>query len=171
KEVLHRRFKRLLTEDPDRAKGMWPDLLLIDGGAGQLSAVQEVMRELGLTDKVKLVGVAKGPDRDAGRERFFMPGKPDFSLPLRDPTLYFIQRLRDEAHRFAIGTHRARRKKDTLKNPLDKIPGVGPTRKRAILHHFGSAKAVGRAAVEDLMAVDGVSEKMAQTIFDHFQKG
>jgi len=185
REVFTRRFSRLMKEHGDGAPETaadsgseaedalppWPDLVLIDGGAGQLSAVQEVMKELGLTDKVKLVGVAKGPDRDAGRERFFMPGKPDFSLPLRDPTLYFIQRLRDEAHRFAIGTHRARRKKDTLKNPLDKIPGVGPTRKRAILHHFGSAKAVGRAAVEDLMAVDGVSEKMAQTIFDHFQKG
>ncbi|MEM1038981.1 MAG: excinuclease ABC subunit UvrC [Pseudomonadota bacterium] len=185
REVFTRRFARLLKEHgsaQDEANGNadaqangtlppWPDLVLIDGGAGQLSAVKEVMDELGLTDRVNLVGVAKGPDRDAGRERFFQPGKPDFSLPLRDPTLYFIQRLRDEAHRFAIGTHRARRKKDTLKNPLDEIPGVGPTRKRAILHHFGSAKAVGRAAIEDLMAVEGVSERMAQTIFDHFQKG
>ena len=145
--------------------------MLIDGGAGQLSAVREVMDELGLTDKINLVGVAKGPDRDAGRERFFQPGKQSFSLPVRDPTLYFIQRLRDEAHRFAIGTHRARRKKDTLKNPLDEIAGIGPARKRAILHHFGSAKAVGRAAVEDLMVVDGVSEAMAQRIYDHFQKG
>ncbi|MEL6734741.1 MAG: excinuclease ABC subunit UvrC [Pseudomonadota bacterium] len=185
REVFTRRFARLLKEHgsaEDEASGNaeaqangtlppWPDLVLIDGGAGQLSAVKEVMEELGLTDRVNLAGVAKGPDRDAGRERFFQPGKPDFSLPLRDPTLYFIQRLRDEAHRFAIGTHRARRKKDTLKNPLDEIPGVGPTRKRAILNHFGSAKAVGRAAMEDLMAVEGVSERMAQTIFDHFQKG
>ncbi|MCJ8309798.1 MAG: excinuclease ABC subunit UvrC [Hyphomicrobiales bacterium] len=184
REVFTRRFSRLLTEHADENGARkkddeadsdtlppWPDLVLIDGGAGQLSAVVEVMEELGLTDQVKLVGVAKGPDRDAGRERFFSPGKQAFSLPLRDPTLYFIQRLRDEAHRFAIGTHRARRKKDTLKNPLDEIAGIGPARKRAILHHFGSAKAVSRAAVEDLLVVDGVSEAMAQRIYDHFQKG
>ncbi|MEL6946916.1 MAG: excinuclease ABC subunit UvrC, partial [Pseudomonadota bacterium] len=186
REVFTRRFSRLVKEHGDQPPTAndapeaeseadvlppWPDLVLIDGGAGQLSAVQEVMKDLGLTGKVNLVGVAKGPDRDAGRERFFQPGKPSFSLPLRDPTLYFIQRLRDEAHRFAIGTHRARRKKETLKNPLDEIAGVGPSRKRAILHHFGSAKAVSRAAVEDLMAVDGVSERLAQTIFDHFQNG
>ena len=181
KEVFTRRFSRLLKEHGDQSEKSdevepdtlppWPDLVLIDGGAGQLSAVREVMDELGLTDKINLVGVAKGPDRDAGRERFFQPGKQSFSLPLRDPTLYFIQRLRDEAHRFAIGTHRARRKKDTLKNPLDEIAGIGPARKRAILHHFGSAKAVGRAAVEDLMVVEGVSEAMAQRIYDHFQKG
>ena len=184
REVFTRRFSRLLKEHADengeRADSgeayadtlpPWPNLVLIDGGAGQISAVNEVMDELGLTDKVKLVGVAKGPDRDAGRERFFSPGKQPFSLPLRDPTLYFIQRLRDEAHRFAIGTHRARRKKDTLKNPLDEIAGIGPARKRAILHHFGSAKAVGRAAVEDLLVVEGVSEAMAQRIYDHFQKG
>lgn len=184
REVFTRRFSRLLKEHADEngerkqddeadsdTLPPWPDLVLIDGGAGQLSAVKDVMEELGLTDQVKLVGVAKGPDRDAGRERFFSPGKQPFSLPLRDPTLYFIQRLRDEAHRFAIGTHRARRKKDTLKNPLDEIAGIGPARKRAILHHFGSAKAVGRAAVEDLLVVDGVSEAMAQRIYDHFQKG
>ncbi|NRB31574.1 MAG: excinuclease ABC subunit UvrC, partial [Rhizobiaceae bacterium] len=184
REVFTRRFSRLLKEHADENGARkkddeadsdtlppWPDLVLIDGGAGQLSAVVEVMEELGLTDQVKLVGVAKGPDRDAGRERFFSPGKQAFSLPLRDPTLYFIQRLRDEAHRFAIGTHRARRKKDTLKNPLDEIAGIGPARKRAILHHFGSAKAVSRAAVEDLLVVDGVSEAMAQRIYDHFQKG
>ncbi|MGI9364712.1 MAG: excinuclease ABC subunit UvrC [Rhizobiaceae bacterium] len=184
KEVFTRRFSRLIKEhgrtadrgpqddeDRDDALPPWPDLVLIDGGAGQLSAVLDVMKELNLEDQVKLVGVAKGPDRDAGRERFFMPGKKSFSLPLRDPTLYFIQRLRDEAHRFAIGTHRARRKKDTLKNPLDEIDGIGPARKRAILHHFGSAKAVSRAAVEDLQAVDGVSEAMALRIYNHFQKG
>ena len=184
REVFTRRFSRLLKEHADENGARkkddeadsdtlppWPDLVLIDGGAGQLSAVVEVMEALGLTDQVKLVGVAKGPDRDAGRERFFSPGKQAFSLPLRDPTLYFIQRLRDEAHRFAIGTHRARRKKDTLKNPLDEIAGIGPARKRAILHHFGSAKAVSRAAVEDLLVVDGVSEAMAQRIYDHFQKG
>ena len=164
REVFARRFSRLLKENGDQRPdteaesdtiGPWPDLVLIDGGAGQLSAVEEVMEELGLTGKVPLVGVAKGPDRDAGRERFFMPGRQSFSLPLRDPTLYFIQRLRDEAHRFAIGTHRARRKKDMVKNPLDEIPGIGPGRKRALLHHFGSAKQASRAAVEDLKAVDG----------------
>jgi excinuclease ABC subunit C len=188
REVFTRRFSRLLKEhgdreNSDRENGQrdsenstetlppWPDLVLIDGGAGQLSAVQQVMDELDLSGKVNLVGVAKGPDRDAGRERFFMPGKSSFSLPLRDPTLYFIQRLRDEAHRFAIGTHRARRKKETLKNPLDEIAGIGPARKRAILHHFGSAKAAGRAGLEDLMVVDGVSQAMAKRIYDHFQKG
>jgi len=186
--VFTRRFSRLLKEhgdreNSDRENGQlysenstetlppWPDLVLIDGGAGQLSAVQQVMDELDLSGKVNLVGVAKGPDRDAGRERFFMPGKSSFSIPLRDPTLYFIQRLRDEAHRFAIGTHRARRKKETLKNPLDEIAGIGPARKRAILHHFGSAKAAGRAGLEDLMVVDGVSQAMAKRIYDHFQKG
>ncbi len=180
REVFKRRFSRLLKENGERKAdeetaddtiGPWPDLVLIDGGAGQLSAVEEVMEELDLVGKIPLVGVAKGPDRDAGRERFFMPGKPSFSLPLRDPTLYFIQRLRDEAHRFAIGTHRARRKKEMVKNPLDEIPGIGPGRKRAILHHFGSAKQASRAAVDDLKAVDGISEAMAQQIYDHFQKG
>ncbi|MEM1317735.1 MAG: helix-hairpin-helix domain-containing protein, partial [Pseudomonadota bacterium] len=180
KEVFSRRFARLKKEAGDEppkdeaaddAMPAWPDLVLIDGGAGQLSAVQEIMKELDLTDKVNLVGVAKGIDRDAGRERFHQPGKKDFTLPLRDPTLYFIQRMRDEAHRFAIGTHRAKRKKDQLKNPLDEIEGIGPARKRAILHHFGSAKAAGRAAVEDLMAVEGVSEAMAKRIHAHFQKG
>ena len=180
KEVFTRRFSRLVKEHGKRKDAPpededtlppWPDLVLIDGGAGQLSAVQEVMDELELTDKVALVGVAKGPDRDAGRERFFMPGKQAFSLPMRDPTLYFIQRMRDEAHRFAIGTHRAKRKKDALKNPLDEIEGIGPARKRAILHHFGSAKAASRAAVDDLMKVDGVSEAMARRIHAHFQRG
>ncbi|MEE9314405.1 MAG: excinuclease ABC subunit UvrC [Rhizobiaceae bacterium] len=179
REIFTRRFARLVrdhgeedtTEGDDNAMPPWPDLVLIDGGAGQLSAVQGVMDELGLTDKVPLVGVAKGPDRDAGRERFFMPGKQPFSLPMRDPTLYFIQRLRDEAHRFAIGTHRARRKKEMIKNPLDEIPGIGPARKRAILHHFGSAKVASTAAVEDLMLVEGVSEAMARKIHGFFQKG
>ncbi|MFD0915664.1 excinuclease ABC subunit UvrC [Pseudahrensia aquimaris] len=181
REVFMRRFSRLLKEHGERgedehadkdAVGPWPDLVLIDGGAGQLSAVREVMKELGLSqEQVPLVGVAKGIDRDAGRERFFMPGKQPFSLPLRDPVLYFIQRMRDEAHRFAIGTHRSRRKKDMVKNPLDEIPGIGPGRKRAILHYFGSAKSAARAGVEDLKKVDGISEAMAQTIYDHFQKG
>ena len=179
REVFTRRFSRLLKEAPEGnekadesdAIGPWPDLVLIDGGAGQLSAVVDVMKELGLDGKVSLVGVAKGPDRDAGRERFFMPGQKDFTLPVRDPVLYFIQRLRDEAHRYAIGTHRARRKKDMVRNPLDEIPGIGPSRKRALLHYFGSAKAASRAGVEDLKGVEGISEAMAQTIYDHFQKG
>jgi excinuclease ABC subunit C len=179
KEVFTRRFSRLKKEreagkhndGDDDAMPPWPDLVLIDGGAGQLSAVQEIMRELNLEGEVTLVGVAKGVDRDAGRERFHMPGKKDFSLPMRDPVLYFIQRMRDEAHRFAIGTHRAKRKKDTLKNPLDQIPGIGPSRKRALLHHFGSAKQTAKAAVADLMEVEGISEKMAQDIYDFFQKG
>jgi len=178
KEVFTRRFARLKKEHADGNADSdsdtmppWPDLVLIDGGAGQLSAAREIMKELDLEDRVTLVGVAKGVDRDAGRERFHMPGKKDFTLPLRDPTLYFIQRLRDEAHRYAIGTHRAKRKKDMVKNPLDEIPGIGPARKRAILHHFGSAKAAGKAAVEDLKQVDGVSDTMARTIHDHFQRG
>ena len=181
REVFRRRFERLAKEHPDReaaaqaaeAEGAvppWPDLVLIDGGAGQLSAVAEVMRELDLIDAVPLVGVAKGPDRDAGRERFFPLGSPPFSLPMRDPVLYFIQRLRDEAHRFAIGTHRARRKKEQMKNPLDEIAGIGPARKKAILHHFGSAKAAARANLQDLRAVDGVSEAMARKIYDHFHE-
>ena len=178
KEVFTRRFSRLKKEhgddegeaDPDTMPP-WPDLVLIDGGVGQLSAVREIMKELDLEDRVTLVGVAKGVDRDAGRERFHMIGKKDFTLPLRDPTLYFIQRLRDEAHRYAIGTHRAKRKKQMVKNPLDEIPGIGPARKRAILHHFGSAKAASRAAVEDLKRVEGVSDAMARTIHDHFQRG
>lgn len=184
REVFTRRFSRLLkeygpredvadgTEEPseDETVGPWPDLVLIDGGAGQLSVVRDVMEELGLTDKVPLVGVAKGPERDAGRERFFMTGKPSFSLPVRDPVLYFIQRMRDEAHRFAIGTHRARRKKDMVKNPLDEIPGIGPSRKRALLHSFGSAKATAQAGVDDLKKVEGISGAMAQAIHDHFQK-
>ncbi|MEO0667364.1 MAG: excinuclease ABC subunit UvrC [Pseudomonadota bacterium] len=167
KEVLHRRFKRLLTEDPDRAKGMWPDLLLIDGGAGQVSAVAEIMREHGVED-IPMVGVAKGVDRDAGKEEFHRTGQRPFALRHNDPVLYFVQRMRDEAHRFAIGTHRAKRAKANMKNPLDDIPGVGAARKRALLAHFGSAKAVSRANLADLKAVDGVSEGLAQKVYDYF---
>ena len=167
KEVLHRRFKRLLSEDPDRAKGMWPDLLLIDGGAGQVSAVAEIMREHGVED-IPMVGVAKGVDRDAGKEEFHRTGKRPFALRHNDPVLYFVQRMRDEAHRFAIGTHRAKRAKSNMKNPLDDIPGVGAARKRALLAHFGSAKAVARANLADLKAVDGVSEGLAQKVYDFF---
>ena len=147
--------------------GAWPDLVLIDGGAGQLSAVQSVLAELGLHG-LAIAGIAKGPDRNAGRERFFMPGKPPFSLPPNDPVLYFVQRLRDEAHRFAIGSHRAKRKKAMTENSLDGIAGIGPTRKRALLKHFGSAKSVSRAGVSDLQAVTGISAAMAQQIYDYF---
>ncbi len=147
--------------------GAWPDLVLIDGGAGQLSAAQAVLAELGLHG-LPLAGIAKGPDRNAGRERFFMPGKPPFSLPPNDAVLYFVQRLRDEAHRFAIGSHRAKRKKAMSENSLDGIPGIGPTRKRALLKHFGSAKSVSRAGLSDLQAVSGISAAMAQQIYDYF---
>ena len=167
KEVLHRRFKRLQTEDPDRAKGMWPDLLLIDGGAGQVSAVAQIMREHGVQD-IPMVGVAKGVDRDAGKEEFHRVGKRPFALRHNDPVLYFVQRLRDEAHRFAIGTHRAKRAKSNMQNPLDEITGVGAARKRALLAHFGSAKAVGRANLADLKAVEGVLDGLAQKVYDFF---
>jgi excinuclease ABC subunit C len=149
---------------PDR-----PDLVLVDGGAGQLSVAAEVMAALGLKG-IHLVGVAKGPDRDAGREHFHLPGRPSFMLEPRDPVLYFVQRLRDEAHRFAIGTHRAKRAKSLGVNPLDDIAGIGPTRKRALLKHFGSAKAVSRAGVDDLAAVDGISGEMARKIYDFFHE-
>lgn len=167
KEVLHRRFKRLLSDDPNRDKGLWPDLLLIDGGAGQVSAVAQIMREQGVED-IPMVGVAKGVDRDAGKEEFHRVGVRPFALRHNDPVLYFLQRLRDEAHRFAIGTHRAKRAKSNMANPLDDIPGVGSARKRALLAHFGSAKAVGRANLADLRAVDGVSEGLAQKVYDFF---
>nr|WP_092075431.1 excinuclease ABC subunit UvrC [Poseidonocella sedimentorum] len=167
KEVLGRRFKRLLKEDPDREKGLWPDLLLIDGGAGQVSAVAEIMAEHGV-EEIPMVGVAKGVDRDAGKEEFHRPGARPFALRHNDPVLYFIQRLRDEAHRFAIGTHRAKRAKAVSATPLDDIPGVGAARKRALLSHFGSAKAVSRAGLADLKAVEGVSEGLAQKVYDFF---
>ncbi len=181
REVMTRRFSRLLKEvgkpdrnnpdavgDDDSTLPAWPDVILIDGGKGQMSAVRAILKDLDIEDCVIAIGVAKGVDRDAGRERFFAPGKSDFSLPPRDPVLYFIQRLRDEAHRFAIGSHRARRKKEMVKNPLDEIAGIGPSRKRALLQHFGTAKAVSRAGVGDLLAVDGISESVAKLIYDHF---
>ncbi|TYR32836.1 excinuclease ABC subunit UvrC [Mesorhizobium microcysteis] len=185
REVMERRFSRLLKEhgevepevdtqtDDDignDALPAWPDLILIDGGQGQMSAVRKILGDLGITDRVAAIGVAKGVDRDAGRERFFVSGREPFSLPVRDPVLYFVQRLRDEAHRFAIGSHRARRKKEMVRNPLDEIAGIGPGRKRALLHHFGTAKAVSRAGVEDLMAVDGISERVARLIYGHFHE-
>lgn len=169
KEVLTRRFKRLLKEDPDRELGTWPGLLLIDGGAGQVNAVREIMNELGVGD-VPMVGVAKGLDRDQGKEEFHRTGKRVMALQRNDPVLYFVQRMRDEAHRFAIGTHRAKRSKAIGATPLDDVPGVGATRKRALLQHFGSAKAVGRAALADLKAVDGISANMAETIYGYFNE-
>ncbi|KQO95288.1 excinuclease ABC subunit UvrC [Methylorubrum extorquens] len=194
REVLTRRFKRLAKEaprapreseagesqtpeqalpavaevqdDPD-AFPAWPDLVLIDGGAGQLEAARASLAEIGVTG-VPLVGIAKGRDRDAGRETFFVPGRSPFKLPPRDPVLYFVQRLRDEAHRFAIGTHRARRKREMTKNPLDEIAGIGPTRKRALLHHFGTVKAIERAALEDLAKAPGVNAATARAVYDFF---
>ena len=170
KEVLTRRFARLLKEDPDRELGMWPDLLLIDGGAGQVGAVAEIMAEAGVSD-IPMVGVAKGVDRDAGKEEFYRKGQRPFALKHNDPVLYFIQRMRDEAHRFAIGTHRAKRAKAVGATPLDDVPGVGATRKRALLAHFGSAKAVSRANLADLKAVDGISDALAETIYAFFHEG
>lgn len=179
REVIERRFSRLVKEhgtpeEPADAEvtdtfPAWPDVILIDGGQGQVGAVRQILGELGISHLVNAIGIAKGVDREAGRERFFVEGKQAFTLPPRDPVLYFIQRLRDEAHRFAIGTHRARRKKEMVKNPLDEIAGIGPSRKRALLHHFGTAKAVSRAAVADLMQIEGISEAMAKTIHDHFR--
>ncbi|SDG60109.1 excinuclease ABC subunit UvrC [Sulfitobacter delicatus] len=169
KEVLHRRFKRLIKEDPDRSRGLWPDLLLIDGGAGQVSAVASIMAQHGVED-IPMVGVAKGIDRDAGKEEFHRVGKRVMALRHNDPVLYFVQRLRDEAHRFAIGTHRAKRAKGVSATPLDDVPGVGAARKRALLAHFGSAKAVGRANLSDLKAVDGVSDALAETIYGYFHE-
>jgi excinuclease ABC subunit C len=173
REVLQRRFSRLMKdgerETTEGAFPDWPDLVLIDGGQGQLSAAEAIFAELGVTG-VTLAGVAKGADREAGRETFFMPGKQPFRLPPRDPTLYFIQRLRDEAHRFAIGTHRAKRKKDLTRSPLDDISGIGPTRKRALLLHFGTAKAIQRASLEDLMQTPGVNAATAQAVYDYFHE-
>ncbi len=192
REVLTRRFARLIKESRDAEPAEttetvaaddaaaaatapqdappWPDLVLIDGGKGQLSAALSVLDDLGIRDDVVMVGVAKGHDRDAGREHVVLPGKEPFRLEPRDPVLHFIQRLRDEAHRFAIGSHRARRKKDIARNPLDEIAGIGPARKRALLRHFGSAKAISRAGLADLEAVPGVSAAMARKVYDFFHE-
>ena len=169
KEVLSRRFKRLLKEDPYRQEDQWPDLLLIDGGAGHVSAVTQIMKEFGVED-IAMVGVAKGVDRNHGKEEFHIKGRRPFALQKNDPVLYFVQRLRDEAHRFAIGTHRAKRSKAISASPLDDIAGVGSKRKRALLAHFGSAKAVSRANLVDLKAVEGVSAAMAEKIFGFFHE-
>jgi excinuclease ABC subunit C len=186
REVLQRRFKRLLEEAPqmnvsdaisteenggdhiDEAQP-WPDLVLIDGGQGQLTAATETLVQLGVTD-VPLVAIAKGPDRDAGRETFFMAGRSPFKLPPRDPLLYFIERLRDEAHRFAVGSHRARRKKDIREAGLQEIPGIGPTRKRALLRHFGTVKAIERASLPDLAQVPGINAETARKIYEFFHE-
>jgi excinuclease ABC subunit C len=170
REVLTRRFARAQSEHPDRDDPHWPDLVLIDGGAGQLSAAQTVLEELGITD-LPLVAIAKGPDRDAGREWFHMPGRAPFQLPPRDPVLYFLQRLRDEAHRFAITTHRAGRSKKLVTSELDEIPGIGAARKRALLLHFGSARGVKQAGLRDLQAVKGINTDSAQKIYEFFHPG
>ncbi len=179
KEVLRRRFARMVKAEEaaeetgaemgkDEGFGR-PDLVLVDGGLGQLGAALEIMADLGIDD-IAVVGVAKGPDRDAGLERFFIPGKPPFMLEPKSPVLYYLQRLRDEAHRFAIGTHRAKRAADMTRNPLDEIDGVGPGRKRALLHAFGSARGVSRASVEDLAKVEGVSAALAERVWGWFRK-
>jgi excinuclease ABC subunit C len=194
REVLSRRFKRLIKEAPRASapaagaalvpmpapndkpidiggsgESPWPDLVIIDGGRGQLAAAQEALSALGIAD-VPLLAVAKGPDRDAGLETFFLPGREPFKLKPRDPVLYFIQRLRDEAHRFAVGSHRVRRRRDLREAGLQEIPGVGPTRKRALLHHFGTLKAIERAALTDLAKVPGISAETARKIYDFFHE-
>ncbi|HEX7005641.1 MAG TPA: excinuclease ABC subunit UvrC [Alphaproteobacteria bacterium] len=167
REVMNRRFARALKEDPERERGTWPDLVLIDGGKGQLNAALAVLADLGIED-VPVVAVAKGPDRDAGRERFFLADGRVMTFEANDPVLYFLQRLRDEAHRFAIGGHRGKRSKAIGQSILDEIPGIGARRKRALLHHFGSARAVAGAGLDDLAAVDGISQAVARKIYDHF---
>jgi excinuclease ABC subunit C len=185
REMLERRFKRLMAEAPrvdaaeitvpaealdsDESEPPWPDLVLIDGGQGQLNAARETLIALGVSD-VPLIGVAKGPDRDAGNETFHRPDQPAIKLPPRDPLLYFIQRLRDEAHRFAIGSHRTRRKKDIREAGLQEIPGIGPTRKRALLRHFGTLKAIERASLADLAQVPGINDETARKIHDFFHE-
>ncbi len=192
REVLQRRFKRLLAENPreegtavplpspqrgdvtaesaeDETESPWPDLVLIDGGQGQLGAAQQTLAALGLAD-LPLVAIAKGPDRDAGRETFFMAGRSPFKLPPRDPLLYFVERLRDEAHRFAVGSHRTRRKKDIREAGLQEIAGIGPTRKRALLRHFGTVKAIERASLPDLAQVPGINAETARKIYEFFHE-
>jgi excinuclease ABC subunit C len=167
REMLQRRFGRALKEAEAGGAPDFPDLVLIDGGAGQLSAAREIMAELGL-DEVKLVAIAKGPNRDAGREWFHLEGREAFQLPPRDPVLYFLQRLRDEAHRFAITTHRVGRSKSLVTSELDEIAGVGPSRKRALLNHFGSARGVKQAGLVDLEAVPGINRATARLVYAHF---
>ncbi|PSJ36365.1 excinuclease ABC subunit UvrC [Allosphingosinicella deserti] len=170
REVLGRRFARLEKEDPDRSRGDWPDLLLIDGGKGQLNAVLETLECAGIHD-VPVVGISKGPDRNAGREVMHLPGGRELTLPVNSPVLFYLQRLRDEAHRFAIGAHRQKRAKSMTSSPLDEVPGIGPGRKRALLMHFGTAKAVKGAALEDLEKAPGISKGTARAIYDYFHSG
>ena len=167
REVLERRFTRAQEEDPDRENGTWPDLLLIDGGKGQLSAVKGVLDAMGVED-VPLVGVAKGPDRNAGRETFHLIDGREINLPMNHPVLFYLQRLRDEAHRFAIGAHRTKRAKALVTSTLDDVPGIGPARKKALLMHFGTARAVKNASLEDLQKAPGVSAAVAQTVHDFY---
>jgi len=169
RQMIFRRFERALKEDPDRTSNSWPDLLLIDGGRGQLNATFEVLDELGITD-IAVVAISKGPDRNAGKEQFHMRGKQSFTLPFNSPAMHYLQRLRDESHRYAIGTHKARRNKQTLSSPLDQVPGIGAKRKKALLAHFGSARAVSRAGMRDLAAVSGISNAMARQIYDWFHQ-
>jgi excinuclease ABC subunit C len=170
REVMARRFGRAIRDEIDRGSEEWPDLLLIDGGLGQFNAVKEILQELGVLEDLTVVAIAKGPDRNAGREQFFMEGREPFQLPINDPVLHYLQRLRDEVHRFAIGAHRKRRSMDITRNPLDEIPGIGAARKRALLHHFGSAKAIKAAGVEDLLRVEGISRAQAEKIFAFFNE-
>ena len=167
REVLTRRFSRALKEDPERGGGQWPDLILIDGGKGHLSAALSVFADLGIDD-IAVAAIAKGADRNAGKERFYLAGRQAFRLPPRDPVLYFLERLRDEAHRFAIGGHRAKRAKATGTSVLDEIRGIGAKRKRALLHHFGSARGVAEAGLADLEIVAGINKTVAKKIYDHF---
>jgi len=170
RQMIYRRFSRVLKEDPNRASDNWPDLLLIDGGLGQLSSVHEVLDELSLSD-LQVVAISKGPDRNAGREQFHVRGRPSFTLPPDSAAMHFLQRLRDESHRYAIGSHRTKRTKAEFTSPLDAVPGIGPKRKKALLAHFGSARAVAAAGLSDLQAVDGISQKFAQQIYDWFYSG
>jgi excinuclease ABC subunit C len=170
REVLHRRFTRALVEDAARESEAWPDLVIIDGGAGQLSAAAAIFADLGISD-IPLVAISKGPDRDAGREWFHMEGRPAFQLPPRDPVLYFLQRLRDEAHRFAITTHRNSRSKKIATSELDEVPGIGAARKRALLMHFGSARGVKSAGLKDLEAVGGINRATARAVYAYFHPG
>jgi excinuclease ABC subunit C len=168
--LIHNKATPLPAADSDaHDESPWPDLLLIDGGQGQFTAAREVLAGLGI--EVPVVAIAKGPDRDAGRETFFVPGRDSFKLPPRDPVLYFVERLRDEAHRFAIGSHRARRKRDLREAGLQEIAGIGPTRKRALLLHFGTLKAIERASLTDLMKVEGISAETARRIYAFFHDG
>lgn len=168
REVMQRRFGRLIKEDSEKDSGKWPDIILIDGGKGQLSSVLEVLEDMNIMQDVNVAAISKGPDRNAGKEVIFIPGQDPVLLQHNDPLLHYLQRIRDESHRFAIGTHRAKRQKAAHKSSLDEIPGIGPARKKALLHHFGSARAVERAGLADLEAVDGISKAIAREIYETF---